>query len=176
MDVVDWPKVRESAPGAGPCNLDIRASNTSGTGRAISGAVLRSPSTRVILIGVFSAAMAACSSMTTLTQSDAGEADTIGVQQPDAAPADAAGDGSAGADASSDALACDPTVTYASFGMAFFQKYCGRCHIWDQAAAQEQGDIIVGAGGPGGYMPPGPPSPTDQERQQLASWIACGAP
>ena len=142
----------------------------------ISADVFESPSTKVILIGVFSAAVAlgACSSATTLTNSgDAGQ-DTIHVQQSDAGPGDAAGDD--GADAGDGGMACDPTVTYASFGMAFFQKYCGHCHLWDQTAAQEEGDILIAAGGPGGFMPPGSPLPTDQERQRLADWITCGAP
>jgi len=81
-----------------------------------------------------------------------------------------------GADSGIDAPNCDPSVTYASFGMAFFATYCSACHQWTQMSAQDVGSAITYAAGPGGFMPPGPPTPTDDERARLATWIACGAP
>lgn len=82
----------------------------------------------------------------------------------------------AGADSSGDGLTCDPAVTYATFGMAFFATYCSNCHQWDQMSAQDVASTIIYAAGPGGFMPPGPPTPTDDQRARLAAWLACGAP
>ena len=73
-------------------------------------------------------------------------------------------------------MACDPSLTYASFGMQFFATYCAGCHAWDQQSAQDFGTAIVGAAGTGTYMPPVDPRPSPQERQQLTAWITCGAP
>jgi len=73
-------------------------------------------------------------------------------------------------------IGCDPSLTYANFGMAFLQTYCSRCHGFDQQSAQISGDAIVGAAGTGTFMPPSDPRPSPRERQQLTAWIACGAP
>ena len=102
---------------------------------------------------------------TSLTADASGGHDTA--PPPDAADAAADGDG---------AVACDPSLTYASFGMAFFATYCNTCHSWDQQSAQTSGEVIVGAAGTGTFMPPGDPRPSPQERAQLTSWITCGAP
>ena len=105
----------------------------------------------------------------------------MGVVQPDGSSLDTWGDtdaqgGDAGSDAGDGGLICDPSVTYVTFGLPFFQTYCRACHTWDQGSAQDEGDVITAAAGPGGFMPPGDPRPTDQERARLAAWIACGAP
>jgi len=102
--------------------------------------------------------VAACSSATSLAPSDAGDTDTV-----------------VATDASPD-TGCDPSITYASFGMSFLDTYCNRCHAWTQEAAQLGGSAISNAAGPGGFMPPGVPIPTGAERQELVQWIDCGAP
>jgi hypothetical protein len=131
------------------------------------------PLTRVVALLSASALAAAiavtssgCSSAVALDGRDGGGIDATQVLQPD-------GDG---AEVAADGPSCDPSLTYDSFGKAFFTTYCGRCHVWDQGAAQTEGDVITAAGGPGGFMPPGPPIPSDRERMRLATWIACGAP
>jgi hypothetical protein len=90
------------------------------------------------------------------------------------AGAESATDASDAADATDGG--CDPSVTYATFGMPFFATYCWRCHTWDQGSAQESGDVISSAAGTGTFMPPVDPLPTVAERARLVSWIACGAP
>jgi hypothetical protein len=75
-----------------------------------------------------------------------------------------------------DGGACDPSVTYASFGQAFLGTYCNRCHGFDQQSAQIGGTSISAAAGTGTFMPPTDPKPTPAQRQELAAWIACGAP
>jgi len=71
---------------------------------------------------------------------------------------------------------CDPSLTYASFGMNFFATYCNRCHAWNQESAQSAGSIIVNIAGTSTSMPPATPFPTAAERMQLVDWIDCGAP
>jgi hypothetical protein len=96
---------------------------------------------------------------------------------------------------------CPPgsTLTYESFGEAFFEDYCVRCHSstlttsterngapagfdFDTAAGVElrASEIdAVAAGGPTRiniFMPLGTPAPTDEERDMLGEWIACGTP
>jgi len=116
---------------------------------------------------LLTAAAGGCSSSgSPLAPGDDGGLDTITVLGPDGDSGDAGGDGAS----------CDPSVTYASFGMAFFTTYCGRCHQWDQGSAQTAGDVLTLAAGPGGFMPPADPRPTDAERARLAAWVACGAP
>jgi len=90
------------------------------------------------------------------------------------------------------------TLTYANFGAPFMEQYCTRCH-----SSTLSGDARMGApefhdfdtqtgilnvaehideaagSGPAATnegMPPTGPFPTLEERQQLAEWIACGAP
>lgn len=95
---------------------------------------------------------------------------------------------------------CPPgsTLTYTSFGHAFMSRYCVRCHSSRLVGANRQGatefhdfDTLVGlraisdhidrtaAIGPEAEnrtMPPDSIRPTDDERRQLAEWVACGVP
>lgn len=90
------------------------------------------------------------------------------------------------------------TLTYANFGMGFFAGYCQRCHASAVTGAARNGapadhvfdtlaDIITAkdhidenaAAGPNAVntaMPPGAPTPTEDERRKLGEWLACGAP
>ena len=96
------------------------------------------------------------------------------------------------------ATCTDATLSYETFGRNFMVTYCTRCH-----ASTLQGEARMGApalhdfdavfairpvashvdqmagSGPNATnegMPIGEPRPTLLERQQLAIWIACGAP
>lgn len=95
---------------------------------------------------------------------------------------------------------CPPSspLTYANFGQPFMAQYCTRCHSSALAGAARMGapafhdfdtqigvqrvaDHVDAAAGSGPAatnqrMPPSDPRPTMEERQQLAEWIACGAP
>jgi mono/diheme cytochrome c family protein len=85
---------------------------------------------------------------------------------------------------------CPPggtTLTYASFGQAFFFKYCVQCHggpngyssrsFTDLGTIRSQAaDIFRNAAQDNTSMPPGPVDPPQSERYQLAEWLACGAP
>lgn len=89
-------------------------------------------------------------------------------------------------------------LTYDSFGRAFMQSYCLRCHSASATGGARQGapsdhnfdsindirsladhiDQYAGAG-PAAVntaMPRGTPTPTEAERRKLAEWLACGAP
>jgi len=84
-------------------------------------------------------------------------------------------------DASSDAgdggaVDCDGTLTYASFGKAFLDTYCNRCHGFTQQSAQLSGASISSAAGTSTFMPRGAPTPSADERRRLVAWLACGAP
>jgi uncharacterized membrane protein len=90
------------------------------------------------------------------------------------------------------------SLTYTSFGQAFMQSYCLRCHSASVTGAarmnaptdhnfdnvgQIQGfadhiDEYAGSGpaATNTLMPPNDPRPTMAERGQLAEWLACGAP
>jgi len=81
------------------------------------------------------------------------------------------------------------TLTYASFGQAFMGDHCNECHSNAKAGApsgykfdtQDQikkhaSRIFIRAAGPNVTMPPGPDDPPELERDQLAEWLACGAP
>jgi hypothetical protein len=83
------------------------------------------------------------------------------------------------------------TLTYDSFGKAFFTSYCLRCHgafsLGDMVSfasidnIRAASRIIDGRAGFGPKamnesMPPSDPKPTDDERTKLAEWLACGAP
>lgn len=96
--------------------------------------------------------------------------------------------------------ACPPssTLTYANFGQQFMTSYCTGCHsstlsgdarmgapafhdFDTQLGVQQVADHVDQAAGAGpaatnDQMPPEDPRPTLMERQQLAEWIACGAP
>jgi uncharacterized membrane protein len=95
---------------------------------------------------------------------------------------------------------CPPTstLTYDNFGRTFMESYCTRCHSSELTGAAREGatrdhdfdthagivgvaDHIDQAAGAGpnatnDQMPPDGDMPTLAERQQLAEWIACGAP
>jgi len=90
------------------------------------------------------------------------------------------------------------TLTYASFGASFMDRYCTRCHSSTLTGAARMGapafhdfDTLSGvkvvsdhideaaASGPASTntgMPPDGSLPTMLERQQLGEWIACGLP
>ena len=90
------------------------------------------------------------------------------------------------------------TLTFANFGMAFFEQYCQRCHASTVTGAARNGapddhpfdtltDIVVmkahidkkAAAGPtvvNKAMPPSGAAPSDAERRKLGEWLACGAP
>ena len=90
------------------------------------------------------------------------------------------------------------TLTYASFGMPFLDKYCQRCHASTVTGAARHGapddhtfdmivdirtladhmDQLAGAGpdAVNTVMPPSDPKPTEAERRQLSEWLACDAP
>jgi uncharacterized membrane protein len=90
---------------------------------------------------------------------------------------------------------CPPqgtTLSYANFGAAFFDRYCQSCH--GSAAADRKGApgeflfdtrdqisrhlarIYVRSAAGNDSMPPGTEDPPRSERDQLADWLACGAP
>lgn len=95
---------------------------------------------------------------------------------------------------------CPPSsqLTYANFGQAFMESYCTRCHsstltgedrmgatlyhdFDTQRGVQQVADHVDQAAGAGPdatneSMPPDGTKPTLMERQQLAEWLACGAP
>lgn len=87
------------------------------------------------------------------------------------------------------------TLTYESFGRAFMESYCTRCHSSTRTGFARSGaptghdfDTLSGillvaehidqhaAAGPAGKnteMPPTDPKPSDEERRQLGGWLAC---
>ena len=83
-------------------------------------------------------------------------------------------------------------LSYASFGASFLDASCNRCHsaeVGERHGAPESyrfdtlddvhahaARIFVRAAGPNTSMPPGPDDPPIDERDQLAEWLACGAP
>ncbi|HEY8431525.1 MAG TPA: c-type cytochrome [Sandaracinaceae bacterium] len=95
---------------------------------------------------------------------------------------------------------CPPgsTLTYASFGREFFDRYCQSCHASTVRGAARRGapashtydDVesireaaaeidLRAAAGPDAVntdMPRAFPVPTEEERRQLGEWLACGAP
>jgi hypothetical protein len=79
------------------------------------------------------------------------------------------------------------TLTYQNFGSGFFAAWCIRCHggpngyssrsfttAFDIRANKDR--IFVNAAADNAFMPPGPDGPTSKEREDLADWLACGAP
>ena len=84
------------------------------------------------------------------------------------------------------------TLTYENFGEAFVDSYCNGCHgsavtdrqgapssyVFDTrdqiAAARDR--IFARAAADNDSMPPGPDDPPEAEREELAEWLACGAP
>jgi uncharacterized membrane protein len=90
---------------------------------------------------------------------------------------------------------CPPqgtTLTYASFGASFFADNCNRCHsasvgdrhgapasyVFDSVAQirDHAARIFVRAAATNTSMPPGPDDPPADARDDLAVWLACGAP
>jgi uncharacterized membrane protein len=88
-------------------------------------------------------------------------------------------------------------LSYANFGRAFIASYCLRCHSAAITGALRNApldrnfdeldsirmlarliDQQAGAGPLAVHdvMPPDPPAPPLDQRQQLAAWLACGAP
>ena len=81
-------------------------------------------------------------------------------------------------------------LTYASFGRAFLDANCQRCHGQSDAArngapsdvtfateddVQRFKDrIFARAASDNTTMPPGPDDPPANERHELAEWLACG--
>jgi mono/diheme cytochrome c family protein len=72
-------------------------------------------------------------------------------------------------------VACDPSLTYANFGQAFFTAHCNSCHGFTQSVAEGEAATLSGAV-LGGFMPPGGGSLTPSDRLEFADWLACGAP
>ncbi len=86
---------------------------------------------------------------------------------------------------------CPPnsTLTYETFGKAFFAANCDACHgaggdtqprLSSQETIRRQKDDVdkAAAKGPNAtntYMPDGR-SVDDEERRKLGEWLACGAP
>ena len=90
---------------------------------------------------------------------------------------------------------CPPggtTLTYASFGEAFIDGNCQRCHgapsdhrngapsDYNFATVDDvrrfKSRIFSRAAADNTTMPPGPDDPPASEREKLADWLACGAP
>lgn len=84
--------------------------------------------------------------------------------------------------------ACPPgsTLTYETFGRAFFERWCVRCHggpngysgrafVTVELIRADRERIFVNAAGRNDTMPPGPDDPPREERERLAEWLACGA-
>ena len=83
-------------------------------------------------------------------------------------------------------------LTYQTFGAKFLDDNCNRCHsaqTGDRHGApssfrfdtldevQAHADrIFVRAATTNTTMPPGPDDPSADSREQLAEWLACGAP
>jgi hypothetical protein len=93
----------------------------------------------------------------------------------------------------------DMSITYENFGKKFMTDYCLRCHGAEVTCEDRMGapidhnfdnlaeiDLLrehidqKAAKGPDGppntSMPPSDPKPTDEEREKLGIWIACGVP
>lgn len=90
---------------------------------------------------------------------------------------------------------CPPggtALTYEGFGAPFLGAYCQSCHggdaadragapgefIFDTAeqVRRHRARIYVRSAARNDSMPPGPVDPPRAERDQLAEWLACGAP
>ena len=83
-------------------------------------------------------------------------------------------------------------LTYESFGKSFLNGHCQRCHasgaqdrkgappnyVFDtyEQVLEHKDRIFARAAADNDSMPPGPDDPSEDERQQLAEWLACGAP
>lgn len=83
-------------------------------------------------------------------------------------------------------------LTYESFGRQFLSTYCNNCHNASEghrngapesyrfetlADVHDHRDrIFVRAAASNVTMPPGVEDPAPEQREQLAEWLACGAP
>ena len=80
-------------------------------------------------------------------------------------------------------------LTYENFGAAFLADHCNRCHADSSSGAPRTyrfdsvedvrihaDRIFIRAAGPNVTMPPGPDDPPGDQRDELAEWLACGAP
>lgn len=83
-------------------------------------------------------------------------------------------------------------LTYDSFGRRFMADYCDRCHSGDEGHRHgaptsfrfdtlddirvHAARIFVRSAATNTTMPPGPDDPDLVSRDQLAEWLACGAP
>jgi uncharacterized membrane protein len=84
------------------------------------------------------------------------------------------------------------TLTYDNFGKGFFIAYCNTCHsapdgqrngapddeVFDsvEEIRAHAATIFIDAATTNDAMPPGPYPPPIAARDQLAEWLACGAP
>jgi len=91
-----------------------------------------------------------------------------------------------------DDATCPPegtALTYDNFAADFFAVHCNSCHSSGTAGAPQAyrfdthdevvdhaARIFIRAAGPNVTMPPGPSDPPAADRDQLAEWLACGAP
>jgi uncharacterized membrane protein len=83
-------------------------------------------------------------------------------------------------------------LTYEGFAEGFFIKNCNSCHAasaedrngapiayvfdtYDQVVSLKD-RVFLRAAADNATMPPGPDDPSQDERDALAEWIACGAP
>jgi hypothetical protein len=83
-------------------------------------------------------------------------------------------------------------LTYDNFGATFLNGYCQPCHgahgpgrngapaAYDFATVLDargwRDRIFARAASINTTMPPGPDDPSEEERNQLAEWLSCGAP
>lgn len=94
-----------------------------------------------------------------------------------------------------DEVSCPPEgteLTYDNFAVGFFDGHCNTCHsvdahdrrgapvayvfdTFDQVYATRE-RVFLRSAADNVSMPPGPDDPGEEERWQLAEWIACGAP
>lgn len=107
----------------------------------------------------------------------------------------AAACGACGKETTIDDVPCPPggtTLTYDNFGAAFMNANCEGCHgqaDGDRKGAPDGYDfdtvgairarkdrIFARAAADNTTMPPGPDDPPRADRDQLAEWLACGAP
>ena len=90
---------------------------------------------------------------------------------------------------------CPPggtTLTWDNFGQGFFEQYCDSCHSAPdgqrngapdnyvfgtrEAVVALKDRIFANSAATNDAMPPGPDGPPSNVRDELADWLACGAP
>jgi Cytochrome C oxidase, cbb3-type, subunit III len=101
----------------------------------------------------------------------------------------ALGGGCAG-DTTLDERPCPPAGTplrYENFGKPFMARHCEECHGGGQGHSSrsfatldsirmDRERIFANSAEGNMAMPPGPDGPSLREREDLAEWLACGAP